>query len=647
MRLLLTVVRFIQYKDSTKALALCLMIGFTVPLLAGDPPMLVRQVEQGTLPPLADRLPENPLIVEPVERIGDYGGTWRSALLGGNDDPWIRRSLAYENLMRWTPEWDGVIPNIAESVNVNEEGTRFTFHLREGMKWSDGVPFTADDIRFWYEDLFLNPEFTPTLAEPFVNADGSPVKFELMDETTFTFTFTEPKGLFLQYLATMRDLDHAPVRYPRHYMERFHPRYNPDIQKEIDAAGQSNWVGLMVAKSKYWSNTELPTIHAWVFTRGYGAATSARAERNPYYWKVDTAGNQLPYIDVRHFDVLSDLQVLVTKTLAGEIDFQDRHLAVPANRPVLYHGRNQGGYEFFEETFTSPNYMVLMFNLNHPDKTMREIFQDRNFRIGLSHAIHRQDILDVLWYGQGKVAQTSVQPESIYYNEQLAKQYTEFDLDLANQYLDQVLPKRGPDGMRRRPNGKPFSFTFAYSAANPVFGDALLLIAAQWRKVGINMRPTALDRTLIMVRRNAGALEGVAWERGGGAGQEVVLDPRWWFPFNIESYYWAPAWTAYYLGVDPATAQVLPEKPPASALEQMKLYEQLQASPDFEDQVRLFKKILNIAAEEFWTMGIAWPGKSYGVKKTNFRNVPDTMPASWLYPTPGPSNPEQYFIESE
>ncbi len=403
----------------------------------------------------------------------------------------------------------------------------------------------------------------------------------------------------------------------------------------------------MVAKSKYWSNTEIPTLHAWVFTRGYGTATSARAERNPYYWKVDTAGNQLPYIDAHHFSVLSDLQVLVTKTLAGEIDFKDRHLAIPTNKPVLYHGRKEGGYEFFDEMPTTPNYTVLMFNQNHPDKVQREIFQNKNFRIGLSHAINRQDILDVLWYGQGEVAQTSVQRSSIYYNERLAKQYTEYNLDLANQYLDKVLPERGPNGMRRRPDGEPFSFSFAYSAAKPVFGDVLQLIAAEWRKVGIDMRPTALDRTLIMVRRNAGLLEGVVWERGGGAGPDVVLDPRWWFPFNIESYYWAPAWTAWYRDVDPATAQVQPEKPPPPALKQMELYEQLQRTPDPDDRERIFKEILDIAAEQFWTMGIAWPGKTYGVKKTNFRNVPESMPASWLYPTPGPTNPEQYFIESE
>ncbi len=251
------------------ALALSSSVGLTLSLhvSAGQAPELAKQVEQGTLPPLKERLPVNPLVVEPVEKIGEYGGVWRSALLGGNDDPWIRRTLAYENLMRWKPDWSGVIPNIAESVEVNDEATQFTFRLREGMKWSDGAPFTADDIRFWYEDLLLNSEFTPTPAEPFINADGTPVSFEMTDKITFSFTFKQPKSLFLQYLATMRDLDHALIRYPRHYFERFHPKYNPNVQQEIDAAGQSNWVGLIGAKAKYWANPEVPTIHAWIFKR--------------------------------------------------------------------------------------------------------------------------------------------------------------------------------------------------------------------------------------------------------------------------------------------------------------------------------------------------------------------------------------------
>lgn len=617
--------------------------------LAGEAPMLAEQVAAGTLPPLEQRIPENPLVVTPVDRIGDYGGAWRSAMVGGSDDGWVLRTVSYENLMRWSPDWKQIVPNIAESVEVSPDAKEYTFTLRKGMKWSDGAPFTAEDIRFWYEDLFLDKQFTPAPQEPFINTDGSPVAFEMLDETTFKFTFANPKGLFLQYLSTARPLDNATVRYPKHYLQKFHPKYNPDVQAEIAAAGQTDWVGLMVNKSNFWANTEVPTINPWVFTQGYGSgsATRAVAERNPYYWKVDTEGNQLPYIDVRDFDVLSDPQVLVTKTLAGEIDFQDRNLATTANKPVLFEGQASGGYEFFEETPVSPNYMVMMLNLNHKDPETRALYQSKDFRIGLSYAMDRQEVLDVVWLGQGEVAQTSPLPGSVYFNERLAKQYTEYDVGKANENLDKVLPNKDGNGMRLRPDGSPFVLTFAYSAATPVFGDALELIAAQWAKVGIQMVPAPLDRTLIQTRQDAGELEGVAWERGGGDGAEVVLDPRWWFPSNNDSYYWAPTWTAYFLGVNPETAQVKPEEPPPAVKKQMQLYGELQASADAEQQVALMNQILDIAAEEFWTMGVAWPSSGYGVKKTNFLNVPASMPASWIYPTPGPTNPEQYFIAKQ
>ena len=232
--------------------------------------------------------------------------------------------------------------------------------------------------------------------EPFINADGSPVAFEMIDETTFKFTFKNPKGLFLQYLATARPLDNAAVRYPKHYLQKFHPKYNPDIEAEIKAAGQTDWLGLMVNKSNFW-----PTPRCRRSTLGSsrkatvaGSATRAFAERNPYYWKVDTEGNQLPYINTRTFDVLSDPQVLVTKTLAGEIDFQDRNLATTANKPVLFEGQEAGGFEFFEETPVSPNYMVMMLNLNHKDPKTRALFQNKDFRIGLSYAMDRQEVLD-------------------------------------------------------------------------------------------------------------------------------------------------------------------------------------------------------------------------------------------------------------
>jgi peptide/nickel transport system substrate-binding protein len=616
---------------------------------AGEAPVLTDAVKAGRLPPLEQRLPQTPLKVDVVEKIGSYGGDWHSALLGGDDQPWLMRIMTYENLMRWKPDWSGTIPDVAQSVDVSEDATRFTFHLRKGMKWSDGKDFTADDVKFWHDDLFLDKQFTPAPAEPFVNSDGSPCGFEMIDDTTFAFTFKKPKGLFLQFLATARPQDGLAIRYPRHYLAQFHPKYNPAVDGLLKASGQNSWGALMTAKADMFSNPALPTLNAWVVTQGYGAgsATEVKAVRNPYYWKVDAAGNQLPYIDTLSLDILSDPQVLVAKTLAGEIDLQDRNLAVPANKPVLADGRERGGFAFFTETSTSPNVMVVALNLNAKDKQLRQIFDNHDFRAGLSYAMDRQELLDTVWLSQGEIAQTAPRPESIYYNERLAKQYTEHDTEKANALLDETLPKKGADGMRLRPDGSRLVFTIAYSSADPVFGDALQLIKRQWAQVGIDVEPTPLDRTLIGARHDSGDLEGVAWQRGGGAGQEVVIDPRWYFPANNDSYYWAPAWAAWYLGVDPNKSPIKPEEPPAEVKQQMDLYNQIQLSADSGQQVKLMKQLLDIAADQFWTMGVAFDANGYGVKKSTMHNVPASMPASWIYPTPGPANPEQFYKSAQ
>lgn len=609
-----------------------------------EAPVLTARVAAGELPPISERLPLNPMVVEPVERVGDYGGDWRTALVGGADGNWLNRTIGYENLVRWDPSWSQVIPNVAEFVEVNDNATQFTFGLREGMKWSDGMPFTADDIMFWYEDVFLNEELTASPVS-WLAAGGEAVVVEKIDDYTVTFSFVQPNALFLQHLST--NGGSLPTQYPRHYFEQFHIDYNPDAVDALMAQeGLATWVDLFVAKGHempwrmpYWQNPDKPVLHAWVPANRPGDGTRMTAVRNPYYFKIDTEGNQLPYLDRVLFDFIEDREVLLLRALNGEIDMMDRHLGSNTNRPVLFDNMERGEYRFFETQPSGMNTAIIQFNLAHNDPLMREIFQNRDFRIGLSYAIDRQEIIDLIFVGQGEPWQAAPRPTSPFYNERLAKQYTEYDIELANEHLDKAgYGARDSENFRLGPDGNRISFTLETSAHAAERVDMMELIQGYWRQVGIDMQLRVIDRSLFETRKSANEHDVVTW--GGDAGLNILLDPRDYLPTNAGSSNYAIPWAEWYLGLGG-------EEPPAIIKQQLALYDQIQAEPDGNRQIELMNEILEIAADEFYTIGISLTTPGFGVVRNNFRNVPESMPGSGGdYPNPGPSNPSQYFIES-
>ena len=465
-----------------------------------EAPALAAMVADGTLPPLEERLPVNPMVVEPEESIGQYGGTWHAGLRGGSDNAWLFRTIAYEPLVRWTRDWTGIQPNVAESWEVNEDATEFTFKLREGMKWSDGEPFTADDIVFWYEDVLMNEELTPTPNDWFL-AGGEPGVVEKIDDYTVKFSFAAPYGAFLLKLASADMIEITST--PRHYMEQFHADYNPEAAAQAEEAGFDSWVSYFENINEggccgYYNDADLPVLWPWDLTVGYGEnTTQITAERNPYYWKVDTEGNQLPYIDSVVYDVGNDVEVLVLKAMNGEIDYQDRHINAFNNKAVFVDNMEQGGYVLTNQVPADSNVMEISLNLVHPDPVKQEIFTNKDFRIGLSHAINRQEIIDLIFVGQGEPWQAAPLPESPYYNERLGTQYLEYDVDLANEYLDKAgYTERDADGFRLGPDGNRISFLIDVPTVNVQMIDILELVEGYWAEVGVEMKANVIDRAL-------------------------------------------------------------------------------------------------------------------------------------------------------
>lgn len=610
-----------------------------------EAPQLAEQVAAGTLPAVADRLPANPRVVEPLS-IGQYGGTWRMGTRGGGDEVIYIRTVGYTNLVRWNVEWTEVIPDVAESFEVNDEGTVFTFHLREGQKWSDGAPFTSADILFLINDIYLNPELHPSPPAWLVSG-GEPVTAEAPDDLTVTFSFAAPAGLFLQTLA----IPHQQylVGQPKHYLEQFHASYvsADDLAAKVTEAGVESWGDLFSQKGGWvaghpvtlWNNAELPTLNPWMTVSALGPdATQVRLVRNPYYYVVDTEGNQLPYIDEVVYNVGADVETLVLQALNGEIDMQDRHIATNNNKAVFFENMEAGDYHFYETVPSSSNVMVIALNLTNQDPVKREIYNNKDFRIGLSYAIDRQEIIDVVYVGQGEPYQAAPRPQSPLYNEQLAKQYTEFDTVQANEYLDKVLPDKDAEGFRLLPSGERLVIQMeAIPTLFPEWTDVLELLEGYWADVGVDMELIVEDRTLFYERKAANQQDANIW--GGDGGLEVILEPRWYFPFSNESLF-GEAWQYWYNNPSSEFA----EEPPAIVKQQMDLYTQLKATADAEGQNELMRQILQIAADEFYAIGVALPANGYGIVRNNMHNVPDTILQAYLYPSPAPTNPFTYYF---
>ncbi|MDX1738377.1 MAG: ABC transporter substrate-binding protein, partial [Alphaproteobacteria bacterium] len=386
-----------------------------------ESPTLQRLVESGELPAVENRLPTNPMMIQPVTEMGEYGGTWRMGMRRGRDHALLIRTMGYENLLRWNSEWTGVEENIAQIYSVDETSTSYRFVLREGMKWSDGDPFDTEDIRFWYEDVALNPALAEGVAI-WRFSGGKVPSLEIHGPYEFSFKFEQPHALFSQFLAAPEGAE--PTSYPSHYLKQFLPKYNPEVDQQAQAAGFGNWVEQFHAKfgvpgtiddKSRWSNPELPTLNAWILDSKFGVDEPLHAKRNPYYWKIDPAGKQLPYIENLVYQVVKSKGDIRGLAAEDTIDMQLRAMASFAEK-VNDKPADWAQYRTFGAIDTDMNKSVIALNLTHRDPVLREIFNKRDFRIALSVAIDRASIIRGASENIGIPFQAAPRPESPFYD---------------------------------------------------------------------------------------------------------------------------------------------------------------------------------------------------------------------------------------
>lgn len=611
-----------------------------------EAPMLAEKVAAGSLPAVDDRVPTSPEVVVPLQEVGVYGGKIRRFLSGSNDHNSILRFVSPQGLTRWKPDFSEVIPNVAESWTVNDDSSEFTFKLREGMKWSDGEPFTADDVVFFVDDLLNNPEFYPNAPARFVVA-GETMKAEKIDDTTVVLKFAAPYGTFLTELAT--PLAQEPVLWAKHFCKQFHPTYNPDVQAMVDATeAVEDWPGLFrlkcgeVEAPNRWGNAERPTLDPWIVTGdGYTAgSTQVIMERNPYFWQVDTEGNQLPYVDTLEWGVSQDSQAILLEAIAGNIDMQARRISSLANKPVLSENAEKGGYVLYERQPSGSNEMAIHLNQTHKDPVMRELIRNKNVRIALSLGIDREEIIDIVYLGIGEPWQIGPSKQHILYNPQLGTQYVDFDPDRANEMLDaEGFTERDAEGYRLLSDGRRFEFNVNYTGVEvPQWGDALEIIREQWAEIGVGLTSSSVERSIYYSRGEANEHDFMVW--GAPGGLDPTLSPRDVLAVHPQASWFAIPWTRWYL-----SGGTEGEEPNESMKKRLELYDAFKAEADQEKALDIFREIHQIAADEFEVIGITTPPAQFGIYNKNLMNVPAALPGSWMYPDPGPTMPQTYFYK--
>lgn len=618
-----------------------------------ESPMAAERVAAGEWPALAERLPANPAVVEPLVEPGQYGGTLRFGFVGTNPG-WggLWFITGWENLVIWKPDFSGVNPNIAESWEVSEDTREYTFHLREGMKWSDGAPFTADDIIFYIEDVLFDPDLSPAgPVADWLPANGAEeFQAEKIDDYTVKFIFANPYGTFLFNLATWSG--RHITWFPKHYLSQFHAKYNENVDELVaQETGVENWVGLFNKKAAgptddiqfFYDMPERPLLFPWVVTQPLGTGTTITLERNPYYWKVDSLGNQLPYIDTIVGTSYQDAESRTFAMLNGDLDF----LKDPGgeNRIIYFEAMEEGKpINIALPVSDGGTTNTIHFNRTVADPVKAEVFANKDFRIGMSHAINRAEIIEIVHFGQGTPSQAAPLESSPLYNEQLATQYTEYNVDLANEYLDKVLPEKDAEGFRLGPDGERFSIIMSVSndlSYGTTWVQVAELLIEQWRAVGVEVVLNSMPDTQFIENKKANNLEATIYTGEGGAGLTAILDPRYYVPFEYFGLF-GNGWFAWYYS---ATDSVQVE-PPAEYIAFRDEYQKVLTAPTQEEQIAQMQTVLQMAADEFWVLGISRPAPLYYPYHQRLGNIPETWVDGWIEGVQKILYPEQWYLKS-
>jgi peptide/nickel transport system substrate-binding protein len=608
-----------------------------------EAPSLAEQVKAGKLPSVDQRLPESPVVLDPVEAVGQYGGTMR--MIGGDDAMGQARMLyAVEPLVKWKRDVSGARANILQSWTFNDTATELTVQFRKGIKWSDGEPFTVDDYLFWWNDMVMNE--TVGLSTPAgTRVNGTPMELTKVDDFTLKYTFAAAHPLFLD-LSARGYYNSAQHIVPAHYLKKFHPKYEPSNKDAKD---------LLARYNNPQQFPDMPTIDAWMVTE-FKSGDHATMVRNPYYWKVDLEGNQLPYVDQLDVKLVpaggnaSELTLL--QSIAGNIDFQIRDYAIK-DVPLLKENADKGGYKVMQ--WSRGDYAwpwIMVFYDYVPDKAMEDLNYNQQWRQALSYAIDRDKINQVVYNGLGVSRQAALSPESPEFRSNEGKTVYQKWSTLAAQYdpeqAKQLLDKAGVkdvngDGLREKPDGSKLELIVSVDPADKESIDSMQIVKANWEALGLKTVIASEEGSVFDQNCAAGKVMFKAW--GSAAAWGLISASPVWAPvegvtycgggMRIGQYYQ----TAGKEGIAPR---------PGSMLEKLQnKYTDIMSTVNPDERTTKLLAAYQIHIDDGpITIGTVGDHPSFLVVNNKMANVPSAgLVASWDLGFPGTADPEQFYYK--
>lgn len=588
-----------------------------------EAPLFNERVLDGTLPAMDQRLPSEPLItdMESMGRSTGKPGGEIEMLMASSKDTRMMTVYGYARLVGFTPDLE-LQPDIVERVDV-EDDRRFTFHLRPGHRWSDGQPFSAEDFRYFWEDIANNEDLSPFGLPEALLVDGQSPRFEVIDRQTVRYEWPSPNPLFLPALAGARPLY---IYAPGHYLKQFHAKYVDPAKLEamVDEAGVRNWAGLHTRYGHQYKfdNPDLPTLQPWVCIT---PAPSERFvfERNPFFHRMDTSGQQLPYLDRIILNIAS-AGLIPAKAGAGESGLQARYLRLD-NYPFLMEGGERNNFMVRLWEMGIGSQMAIYPNLNANDPIWRDLMRDVRFRRALSLAIDREEINQVIYFGLVRSSANTVLPKSPLYKEAYANAWTNFDLDQANGLLDDIgLTERNKQGLRLLPDGRPMEVVIHSAGESTEQTDLMELIHDTWLKLGIKIFTKPSQREIFRERLYSGEALMSIWTGLDNGLPTADSPPTELAPTNQTQPQW-PVWGQFF-----ETAGLTGSAPdlPAAA----RLAELLQAWRDAADKnarEEVWHQMLALHAEQLFSIGTVNAVPQPIVIHSRLRNVPEEGVYAW------------------